>query len=101
MPQPSATIREVLAAYAGLSVDAASVADDDDLYDAGLTSHASVGVMLALEDAFDVVFPEDMLRRSTFASLRSIRQAVTELTDAGGPTAGGPTAGGPTAGETH
>ncbi len=35
--------------------------------------------MLALEDAFGVEFPERMLRKSTFESISSIRQAITEL----------------------
>ncbi len=50
-----------------------------DLYELGLTSHASVNVMLALEDAFDVEFPDELLRKSTFASVGAIRSALTEL----------------------
>jgi acyl carrier protein len=52
---------------------------DGDLYSVGLTSHASVNVMLALEGAFDVEFPEEMLRREVFASISAIRAAVEEL----------------------
>ena len=37
-----------------------------------MTSHASVNVMLALETAFDVEFPDAMLKRSVFESVRSI-----------------------------
>jgi acyl carrier protein len=44
-----------------------------------MTSHASVSVMLALEDAFGVEFAEQMLRKSTFDSISSIRLALTEL----------------------
>lgn len=72
-------ICEVLANHGRLSVDATGLSDRADLYEAGLTSHASVNVMLALEDAFDVEFPERMLRKSTFASIASIREAVDEL----------------------
>jgi len=57
--------------------------DDADLYQAGLTSHASVNVMLALEDAFDVEFPERMLRKKTFESVAAIRAALDELAGAG------------------
>jgi acyl carrier protein len=53
--------------------------DDADLYAAGLTSHASVSVMLALEEAFDVEFPDRMLTRSVFSSVSSIASALTEL----------------------
>ena len=35
--------------------------------------------MLALEDAFDVEFPERMLRRQTFESVASIHEAIGEL----------------------
>jgi acyl carrier protein len=72
-------IREVLADYAKLHTEAAAVGEDQDLYRLGLTSHASVSVMLALEDAFDVEFPDHLLRRQTFQSIRSIRSALTEM----------------------
>jgi acyl carrier protein len=35
--------------------------------------------MLALEDAFDVEFPERLLRRRTFESIASIAAALDEL----------------------
>jgi len=73
------TVRKVLAEYGRLAVDVDTVAADDDLYQAGLTSHASVNVMLALEDSFDVTFPERMLRKRTFESVASMRAALEEL----------------------
>jgi acyl carrier protein len=76
-------IRAVLAEHGRLAVDAPSLDDHADLYQAGLTSHASVNVMLALEDAFDVEFPERMLRKKTFESIAAIRAAVEELLGAG------------------
>jgi acyl carrier protein len=45
-----------------------------------MTSHASVNVMLALEDAFDFEFAEKMLKKSTFESIASIRSGVLEMT---------------------
>jgi acyl carrier protein len=36
-------------------------------------------VMLAVEDAFDIEFPDAMLKRSVFESIAAIRAAVTEL----------------------
>ena len=44
-----------------------------------MTSHASVNVMLALEDAFDIEFPDRMLKRSVFESIASIQAALSEL----------------------
>ena len=76
-------IRRVLAENGRFPVEVAGLSDDADLYQAGMTSHASVSVMLALEDAFDVEFPERMLRKSTFESVAAIRAALTELSDNG------------------
>jgi acyl carrier protein len=75
-------IRAILGDHAKLSADAtdpASVGDGDDLYAAGMTSHASVTVMLALEDEWDIEFPQQMLKKSTFASIDAIAAALAEL----------------------
>lgn len=72
-------IREVIARHGRLAVDVAALSDTDDLYRAGLTSHASVNLMLALEDAFDIEFPERLLRRDTFESVAAIGSAIHEL----------------------
>jgi acyl carrier protein len=74
-----ATIRAVLAEHGHLGLDVEQVGAADDLYAAGLTSHASVNVMLALEDAFDIEFPDRMLRKSTFASVSAIAEALDKL----------------------
>ena len=73
------TIRGILKDHGRLSSDATTLADDADLYQAGMTSHASVNVMLALEGEFEVEFPDHMLRRGVFESVASIRAAITEL----------------------
>jgi acyl carrier protein len=75
-------IRQVLAEHARLAVDVTSLDEDADLFAAGMTSHASVNVMLALEDAFDIEFAESMLKKSTFESIAAIRAGVLEMTDA-------------------
>jgi acyl carrier protein len=62
-----------------LPVDVDKLSDDADLYQAGLTSHASVNLMLALEAEFDVEFPDEMLRRSVFESVSAISEALDEL----------------------
>ncbi len=73
-------IRLVLKEHARLASDATSLADDADLYQAGMTSHASVNVMLALEAQFDVEFPDTMLKRGVFSSIAAIREAIETLT---------------------
>ena len=72
-------IRRILKEHGRLSADTASLADTADLYQAGLTSHASVNVMLALEGKFDVEFPDRMLKRGVFGNITSIREAIEEL----------------------
>jgi acyl carrier protein len=74
------TIRNILAEHGRLFVDVTQIGDNDDLYQAGMTSHASVNIMLALEDEFDIEFPEAMLNKKTFQSLSAIRIALSELT---------------------
>jgi acyl carrier protein len=62
-----------------LQVDVDSLGDDADLYAAGLNSHATVNLMLALEDAFDIELPDRLLRRTTFASVGAIAKALGEV----------------------
>lgn len=68
-----------LDAHAKLPVPAASLAPDDDIFAAGMSSHASVNVMLALEDAFDIEFPDRLLTKQTFCTIASILDAVAEV----------------------
>ena len=72
-------IRKIIAEHGRLSVDVAGLTPDTDLYHAGMTSHASVNVMLALEDHFDIEFPDRMLKRSVFESIGAIEAALVEL----------------------
>ena len=72
-------IRSIVKEHGRLPVDVATLTDEADLYSAGLTSHASVNLMLALEAKFDLEFPERMLRRKSFESIAAIRAAITEL----------------------
>jgi len=74
------TIRTILSEHGRFPIDVASIGDDDDLFQAGMTSHASVNVMLALEEEFDIEFPESMLNKSTFESVVAIRTALAGLT---------------------
>ena len=72
-------IRGVLRDHGRLNLDAQQLGMDADLYQSGMTSHASVNVMLALEGAFDIEFPDHLLKRSVFSSIDSIRQALAGL----------------------
>jgi acyl carrier protein len=78
-----ATVREIVCTMGRLTVDSAELGDGDDLFDAGMSSHASVNVMLAIEEAFDIEFPEAMLRKQTFESIRAIADALGCLIESG------------------
>jgi acyl carrier protein len=80
-------IKDIVRQHARLTTDVTALEDTSDLYQAGLTSHASVNLMLALEEAFDVEFPERMLRRRTFETIANIRDAIGELTGQSAPSA--------------
>ena len=72
-------IRQVLREHARLPVDVDGLDEHADLFRAGMSSHASVSVMLALEDAFDIEFPDSMLKRSSFESIADIASVIGEL----------------------
>jgi acyl carrier protein len=74
-------IRRIVAQHADLGVSVDSLKDDSDLYLAGLTSLATVNIMLVLENHFDIEFPDAKLGRATFASFEAIAEAVAELKD--------------------
>jgi len=72
-------IRSILKEHGRLTKDATSLDETADLYQAGMTSHASVNVMLALEGEFEVEFPDNLLKRSSFESIAAIRGVIDEL----------------------
>jgi acyl carrier protein len=74
-----ARVRAVFRAAEFLPADVDGLANDADLYAAGLNSHATVNLMLALEEAFDVELPDRLLRRRTFSSINAIAEALVEI----------------------
>ena len=80
--QADTVIRQVLRDHGRLNRDVDALAAEADLYQAGMTSHASVNVMLALEAEYDVEFPDHMLTRNVFRSIDSIQRALSELVTA-------------------
>lgn len=82
MDDVTRTIREIVSAYGRLSVGIEAVSDGEDLYELGMTSHATVNVMLALEDEFDMEFPEELLTKATFESVAAMRSVVGAVTGA-------------------
>ncbi|MCR9258126.1 MAG: acyl carrier protein [Pseudomonadaceae bacterium] len=72
------TVRDVITRL-GVLQDVAVLCADTDLYDAGMSSHASVKLMLSLEDAFDIEFPDEALERETFASIEAITRTIAGI----------------------
>ena len=71
-------IQKIVVEHAGLDA-LAVIADSTDLYQAGMTSYASVTLMIALENEFELEFPDGMLSRNVFESIDSIANAIESL----------------------
>ena len=74
-------IREILTSHGRLPVDVTTLQNNSDLYDAGLTSLITVNLLLAVEDHFDVEFPDELLSRRTFQSIDALSEAVANVLD--------------------
>ena len=72
-------IRELVSDHGRLPVPVDTLGSGQDLYAAGLTSFAAVQLMLAIEDRFDIEFPDSMLNRRSFASIDAIAGCLHEL----------------------
>lgn len=72
-------IRDLVVQHARLPTPPDAIAPDTDLYAAGLSSLTTVHLMLALEDHFNVEFPDRLLGRKTFESVLSIDEAIAGL----------------------
>ncbi len=73
-------LREIIARHGRLPVPIEQLADDSDLFAAGLDSLAVTGILLAVEDRFDIEFTEAHLVRASFASIDALSRVVGELT---------------------
>ena len=69
-------VRAAVSAAIGGKVDIGALGAGDDLFDAGMTSHQTVQVMLRLEDEFDVEFADEELVKATFATIDSMVAAL-------------------------
>jgi acyl carrier protein len=77
-------VRDIVSQHGRLSATIDQLSDTSDLYAAGLTSLATVGLMLALEEGFEIEFPDAMLSRKTFASIDALVAAVERLSATSG-----------------
>lgn len=72
-------VRRIVADHGKLCIDTSRLSADTDLYESGLTSFATVQVMLALEEEFGIEIPERLLNRKTFQSIAAMSGVVTSL----------------------
>jgi len=72
-------IRGILSRHGRLVVSVDTLQETSDLYSAGLTSLATVGLMLAIENELGIEFPDNLLGRRTFQSIQAIAEAVERL----------------------
>lgn len=77
-----AALRRILSESARLDVPPEKLADDADLYAVGLSSLATVHLMLAIEEEFGIEIPDRLLTRHLFSSIDSMAAAITELQQA-------------------
>src|SRR5688572_16272607 len=77
-PQPSTldTVRHIIDKQLNFAVHGYQLSPDDDLWALGMTSLTCVGLMLALENTFEIELPEELLNESTFRSVNAIAGAV-------------------------
>ncbi len=72
-------LRQIIKDTAHFEVSIDSISDDDDLYEAGLSSLNTIQLMLAIERHFNIEIPDQMLNRHLFQSVSSLAEAVTTL----------------------
>jgi acyl carrier protein len=75
----TAAVQEIVDTQLKFTEHGYELHSDDDLWAMGMTSLNSVGLMLSIEDAFDIEFPDHLLHESTFGSVDAIAAAVTNL----------------------
>lgn len=72
----SEQIRLVLAATADLLKDPAGIKPGADLFAAGLTSLGSVRVVLALEEEFGFIIPDELITRKNLSTIEAMASMI-------------------------
>ncbi|PXX25845.1 acyl carrier protein [Burkholderia pyrrocinia] len=73
------TLRHIISDMKCLDVPIEVLADHSDLYAVGLTSLASVQLMMEIEREFRIRIPDSMLKYELFSSIDSLAAAITRL----------------------
>lgn len=72
-------VKSIVAKNGELDREISTVGLLDDLFNLGMSSRATVGVMLDIEETFDIAFPDEMISREVFESIEAISKAVETL----------------------
>ncbi|SDB72038.1 acyl carrier protein [Belnapia rosea] len=73
------TVRNVLRRIDDVASSVDTLGNDADLFEAGLSSYGTVEVMVGLESALGIEFPEQMLTRDTFSSINALVRVLQTL----------------------
>lgn len=79
MAEIETALREIIRTDGKVTVPAARIQPQDDLFKLGLSSLATVNVMLAIERRFDIEIPETFLNRETFRTIGALAAMVQGL----------------------
>jgi acyl carrier protein len=74
-----ATIQRLIDQEAKLVIPAANLTPRANLYDLGLTSFDAIRVLVAVERAFKIEFPREMLNRESVSSIEAIVKAAQAM----------------------
>lgn len=77
----SEQIRQILAESGRLAVPVENLAEDADLFAAGLDSLAIVNVLMSIEEQFEIELPDELLSRRSFSTIATITRVVSDLTE--------------------
>ncbi|AXB41504.1 hypothetical protein A4R43_02345 [Amycolatopsis albispora] len=75
-PSVADTIRSLVTKQLNLNGYSQNLRPDDNLWRLGMTSLTCLGLMLSIEDTFEIELPEEALKESTFRSINTISAAV-------------------------
>ncbi|WP_442756619.1 phosphopantetheine-binding protein [Methylocystis sp. JAN1] len=81
-------IQTIIDREVDLTIPATDLTPRADLYALGLTSFGAIRLLVAIERAFKVELPREMLKRETAASIAAIVTAIQAAKPAPAPTVG-------------
>jgi acyl carrier protein len=75
-PSVADTVRSLVTKQLNLNGYSQDLRPDDNLWSLGMTSLTCLGLMLSIEDTFEIELPDEALKEATFRSINTISAAV-------------------------